>query len=174
MALGNLTPGGQYYQASGEATQQPKLPKQFEAVNVASSPLSATLRQPPEWVPFNSPRATPVVNRRPRTKGMRYLYARFAQRQPWERIGQAGGVPPRPNISAFNVNEMGPIRDAGFNDALFQAGYPGFNLGLSFKVPTLPTMGGPRRNMDQGGPQATSQKRGVVKIRRPSGRPPAR
>lgn len=170
MPLGMLQPGGQVYQASGEATEQAKLPQQFTALNVASSPLSANLSVPPQWMPDKL--HAPVVSRAPRMVGIWHLYSRLMQRQPWERLGQPGGSLPRPNISAFNANDMGPIRNAGFNNALFQAGYPGFNLGLSFKVQPLPTMGGPRGNMSRGGPQTTSQTRRVVGINRPTGAPP--
>jgi len=55
---------------------------------------------------------------------------------PIHRLGADGQ--PYPWNSGFQPDSHGPIHDAGFNDALFQAGYPGFNLGLSFKVPTLP------------------------------------
>lgn len=173
MALGLLQPGGaQYVQASGESTPQDKLPEKFKSSNVPPSGPSATVRVPPEWMPDIT--RAPVVQRRPRMNGIWHLYARNMQRQPYERIGQPGGNPQRPYISAFNANDMGPIRNGGFNNALYQAGYPGFNLGLSFKVPTLPTQGGPRKNMDQGGPQTVSQTRRTNRIRRSTGAPPSR
>jgi len=154
MALGRLNPSQQVFMASGESTPQSKLPEKFQATPQPTSPIASQLSIPPDWMPDIA--TAPIVNRRPRMNGMRYLYARGAVRQPYERVGQPGGAPPRPYISAFQPNDMGPIRNAGFNDALFQAGYPGFNLGLSFKVPTLPTMQGPRTNMagqgKRGGP----------------------
>jgi hypothetical protein len=170
MALGALTPGNQYYQASGEATPQGKLPDKFRAQNVPASPFASINRVPPEWMP--DIKRAPVVQRAPRMNGIWHLYSRAMQRQPYERVGQPGGAPPRPYISGYQPNDMGPIRNGGFNNALYQAGYPGFNLGLSFKVPTINSMGGPRRNMDQGGPQTVSQTRKVNKIRRASGSPP--
>jgi hypothetical protein len=170
MNLGALTPGNQYYNASGEATPEAKLPTEFQSMNVASSARVAVNRVPPEWMP--DLRRTPIVQRRERMNGIWHLYSRAMQRQPYNRLGQPGGQPPRPNISGFQPNDMGPIRNGGFNDALYQAGYPGFNLGLSFKVQPLPTQGGPRSNMDQGGPQTISQLRKVSKIRRSSGAPP--
>lgn len=68
--------------------------------------------------------------------GMRYLYALGHLTMPVKRLGADG--PPSPWTSSFNEQMHGPIHDAGFNDALYQAGYPGFNLQTSFKVPTLP------------------------------------
>lgn len=170
MALGRLQPNDQYYQASGESTTQGKLPEQFKSTPVATSPIADQLNFSADWV--DSVATQPRVTRVPRKHGMRYLYARGARRQPYERLGH--DALPRPNISAYQPNDMGPIRDAGFNDALFQAGYPGFNLGLSFKVPTLPSMGGPRTNMDQGGPQTVSQTRRVKKLFRAIGKPDRR
>lgn len=173
--LGLMQPGNaQYYQTSGEATQQAKLPEEFESKNYTNSPLSVTLRQPPDWIPAGSTKRAPVVNRRPRMNGIWHLYSRSMQRQPYERLGTPGGNPQNPYVSSFNPNDMGPIRNGGFNNGLYQAGYPGFNLGLSFKVPNIKTMNGPRTNMDQGGPQTTSQNRGVFRLRRPSGKPPIR
>lgn len=173
MALGLLQPGGatqQYYQASGEATPQGKLPEKFQAQNVNASPLSGREPMPPDWVPYNSARRTMVVERAERMVGMRYLYSRKVQRQPYERVGQPGGQPPRPYISGYQPNNRGPIRNAGFNDALYQAGYPGFNLGLSFKVPTIQAPSGSRTrgNMDNRGPGKRSK---TVVSRRPPGRP---
>lgn len=173
MNLGRMQPGNaQYYQASGEATQQAKLPEKYQACNAQSSPLADSTRVPPDWIPAGSTRRAPVVNRRPRMNGIWHLYSRSMQRQPYERIGTPGGSPQNPYISGFQPNDMGPIRNGGFNNGLYQAGYPGFNLGLSFKVQTLPTSGGPRTNMDQGGPQTVSQTRKVRKIRRSPGGPP--
>jgi hypothetical protein len=80
---------------------------------------------------------------------MRYLYARGAQKQPISILGTGPDVGQAVWSSSFQPYLMGPIHDAGFDDALFQAGYPGFNLGLSFKVPVLPEnpTGGPGYNM---------------------------
>jgi hypothetical protein len=170
MGLGALTPGNQYYQASGEATPEGKLPTQFQAQNVSASPFASANRVPPEWMP--DIKRAPVVCRRDRMNGIWHLYSRAMQAQPYNRLGQPGGQPPRPNISGYQPNDMGPIRNGGFNNALYQAGYPGFNLGLSFKVQPLPTGGGPRTNMDQGGPQTVSQTRKVNRLRRATGAPP--
>jgi len=41
------------------------------------------------------------------------------------------------NFQAFQTT----LRDYGFYDLLYRAGYPGFNLGLSFKVPVNPSVG---------------------------------
>lgn len=51
----------------------------------------------------------------------------------------AAGAIANPFISAFQRMLHGPIVNGGFNDALYQAGYPGFNLGISFAVQTLET-----------------------------------
>jgi hypothetical protein len=166
--FGRLTTTPQYVQASGESAVQPKMPQKFEATIQPQSPLTSALNVPPEWMP--DIKRAPVVHRIPNRAGMRYLYARGAQRQPINRLGNS--VRPRPNISAFQRNDMGPIRNAGFNDLLFQAGYPGFNLGLSFKVPTLPTMGGPRTNIVS--PITVSGNRLVNRLGRPSGAAPKR
>lgn len=132
MPLGNLTPGNAYYQASGEATPQAQMPQKFQSTPPPSSALNSGFR-PPVILPNN--RNEPLVSRVPRSKGMRYLYALGHREMPIKRIG-ADGMP-IPWDSAYQSMNHGPIRNGGFNDQLFQAGYPGFNLGLSFKVPTL-------------------------------------
>lgn len=170
MALGRLTP--QYYQASGEATPQGKLPEKFQSTPVATSPIASQLNVGPDYE-YDFHRE-PWVSRVPRGKGMWYLYSRGAVRQPFERVGQPGGVRPRPYVSQFQPNMAGPIRNGGFNNALFQAGYPGFNLGLSFKVPSIRSMQGPRTNMDQGSPMTTSSNRIVSALGRTTGAPPRR
>lgn len=163
MALGRLNPSQQVYQSSGESTPQAQVPEKFRATPAPTSPIASQLSVPPEWMP--DIRRAPVVDRRPRMVGIWHLYARGAVRQPYERVGTPGGNPQRPYVSSFQPNDMGPIRNGGFNNALFQAGYPGFNLGLSFKVPTLPTQGGPRTNMSQGGPgnRLTDKVVGVIR-----------
>lgn len=90
----------------------------------------ATPSEPTEW-------KAPVVYRGNRTVGMRYLYAHGAVRQPISPLGTGPDLGQAVWSSDFQPDLIGPIHDAGFNDALFQAGYPGFNLGLSFKVQTL-------------------------------------
>jgi hypothetical protein len=131
--LGRLNP--QYYQASGVATPQAQLPEQFISNPVPPSPLSGHL-----CVGYEGSydiRRAPVVTRVPRMNGMRTLYGRGVTRMPIRRLGADGQ--PVPWNSAAQPDDMGPIRNCHFNDALYQAGYPGFNLGLSFKVPTLNT-----------------------------------
>jgi hypothetical protein len=84
---------------------------------------------------------------------MRYLYARGAVRQPISPLGTGPDLGQAVWSSDFQPDLMGPIHDAGFNDSLFQAGYPGFNLGLSFKVQTLPQqVTGPGYAMKMGSP----------------------
>lgn len=78
----------------------------------------------------------PVVMRGQRRKGMRYLLARGAVRQPLSFLGTGPDIGNAVWSSRFQP-DLVSVHDAGFNDALYQAGYPGFNLGLSFKVQKL-------------------------------------
>lgn len=150
--LGRLQPGAQVYQSSGEATEQQKLPVKFISNLPPPSPLQGFMR-PPQSA-YNDPATVAVVDRHERMVGMRYLYALGHQRVPIKRLGADGQ--PSPWTSAFQPNTHGPIHDAGFNDALYQAGYPGYNLALSFKVPTLPQ--GPSGSPPvTGGAQGTNQ-----------------
>jgi len=90
-------------------------------------------------------------------------------RQPLQVVGHGPDVGVAVWSSEFQPNLEGPIHDAGFNDALYQAGYPGFNFGLSFKVQTLQTnaTGGPGYNMRQvPRPQFKNK---VLNVRRPRG-----
>lgn len=169
MGLGRLGPKSpqQYYNASGEATQQEEVPEEFVSGPVPNSPLSSQLRVPLTYAAAPGAQSS-VVLRAPRMDGMRYLYRRGTTRQPINRLGSS--AIPRPNISSYQTLDMGPIRNGGFNDALFQAGYPGFNLGLSFKVPSINTMGGPRTNFTS--PITVSQTRKVNQLSRSSGSPP--
>lgn len=162
MAIGRLSPSTPVYQTSGESTPSQKLPEKFAATPMPNSPLTTANPPVTEW--YNDIKRAPIVSRVPRRGGMRYLYARGAVTQPINRLGNS--VRPAPNISAFNTEEMGPIHDAGFNDRLYQAGYPGFNLGLSFKVQNIQTTNQPSSIM-----QSTQRLRGkAVKVKRPSGR----
>jgi hypothetical protein len=97
--------------------------------------------EPTEW-------QAPVVYRGQRENGMRYLYARGAVRQPISPLGTGPDIGNAVWSSDFQPDFL-TLHDWGFNDALFQAGYPGFNLGLSFKVQTLQenATGGPGYNM---------------------------
>lgn len=133
MALGRLDP--QYYQASGEATPQAELPEQFRSNPVPPSPLAGhlTVGYMSSW----DIRRAPVVSRVERTIGMRHLYVRGSEVMPVRNLGADG--PAYPWNSGFQKQDISPIHNGHFNDALFQAGYPGFNLGLSFKVPNLQT-----------------------------------
>lgn len=164
--IGRLNPSTAVYMTSGEATPSEKLPQKFKSTPVATSPIGSQLEVPPDWMP--DVRTAPIVQRRPRMRGIWYLYARGQRRIPIERVG-ADGIP-LPWNSSFQPNNMGPIRNGGFNNALFQAGYPGFNLGLSFKVPSIKAMPGPRPGMIS--PITISQTRKVLSVRRTSGAPP--
>jgi hypothetical protein len=133
--LGVNTASSQYFQASGEATQQAKLPEQFESHLLPGAALTGNQVYWADSV--DDIRRAPIVDRRPRMRGIWHLYRRGMIRMPIQRIGADGR--PFPWVSSYQPNDQGPIRNGGFNDALYQAGYPGFNLGLSFKVPTLDT-----------------------------------
>jgi hypothetical protein len=153
--LGANSDSAGYYQASGEATPQQKLPAEFVSTNRPASPIHGAVTMAPDW--NGNTRRMPIVQRAQRTKGMKYLYVRGATRQPIHPLG-ADGVP-YPWTSKFQPNLQGPIHNGGFNYALFQAGYPGFNLGLSFRVPILDRgspqyINGPGYNMTGGGPKS--------------------
>lgn len=108
------------------------------------SGLGSTMRPnslPTEW-------KAPVVLRGQDTRGMRYLYADMRHRQPISPLGTGPDLGVAVWSSEFQPN-LGTLRDYGFYDLLYRAGYPGFNLGLSFKVPVNPSVGGqgPGSNM---------------------------
>jgi len=96
----------------------------------------------------------PVVLRGQDTRGMRYLYANMHQRQPVSPLGTGPDLGVAVWSSEFQPN-LGSLRDYGFYDLLYRAGYPGFNLGLSFRVPVNPSVGsqGPGFNMRMHSPQ---------------------
>lgn len=73
-----------------------------------------------------------VVNRRNRQLGMRFLYARGAKRIR-QFIMQATGAVQSSQFQPYTSWTW----DGSFDDANYQAGYPGTNLGISEKVPTL-------------------------------------
>jgi hypothetical protein len=143
--LGMNSASSGYFNASGIATPQAPLPEKFVPGARATHDISANLRIPPDW--NGNVKREPIVQRAERTIGMKYLYVRGATTTPIQPLGADGT--PRPWTSSFQRMIYGLIHNGGFNNALFQAGYPGFNLGLSFKVPTLndqtQTVGGPGR-----------------------------
>lgn len=170
--LGSNSRSAQFYQASGESTPQATLPEQYISNPAATSPISGHMKTPTDWMSQLPGRDAAVVRRWPRMVGMRYLYARGMTPMPIQALG-ADGIP-RPWVSRAQPNNEGPIRNGGFNDALFQAGYPGFNLGLSFKVPTVSRTGvnQPGWNMRMNGPKVPNPvDRAVARLRRPSGAP---
>lgn len=142
--LGGNIRSAQRYNASGESTTQAELPEKFEATPQPSSPLSANLAPPTDEMSFFPGQPNAVVLRAPRMAGMRYLYASGMVSMPIKHLG-ADGIP-RPEPSAYQPNQHGPIYNAGFYDNYFETstlpngiGWPGRgNLGLSFKVPTAP------------------------------------
>jgi hypothetical protein len=74
-----------------------------------------------------------VVNRRERQLGNRFLYARGAKRIRQFIMMATGAV----QSSQFQPYTSWTW-DGSFDDCLYQAGYPGTNLGISEKVPTIP------------------------------------
>lgn len=114
------------------------------------SPIAGHMGIPSEPTTWKAP----VVKRGQRTVGMRYLWAHGGVRQPISPLGTGPDIGVAVWSSDFQPDLIGPIHDAGFNDALFQAGYPGFNLGLSFKVPTLQenATGGPGKDIKMRSP----------------------
>jgi hypothetical protein len=90
--------------------------------------------------PVWSPSRTPIVHRGQDTRGMRYLYSDARTRQPISPLGTGPDLGNAVWNSAFQPI-LGVLRDWGFYDLLYRAGYPGFNLGLSFKVPQNPSIG---------------------------------
>jgi hypothetical protein len=121
------------WQASGEATPSAPLPEQYVPTARSTNAINGSLKVPPDW--NGNTKREPIVQRAQRTIGMKYLYASGATRQPIQKVG-ADGVP-YPQDSAFQPNLHGIIHNAGFNYALYQAGYPGYNLGISFKVQNI-------------------------------------
>lgn len=98
------------------------------------SPLSAPYPIPSEPV---TNRNQPIVRRGQDTAGMRYLYSDKRNIQPLSRLGTGTKI----GIAvaqSFAQPYLGVLKDWGFYDKLFQAGYPGFNLGISFKVQRSP------------------------------------
>lgn len=131
--LGNSKAASQPTAISVAGEEEPIEPAYYKPVS--ASPISGQLAIPSLPVGRNGA----VVERRQRRWGMRYLYAHGSQRQPISNLGTGPDIGIATWNSSFQPDLIGPIHDAGFNDALFQAGYPGFNLGLSFKVQILPT-----------------------------------
>ncbi len=131
-------PGRRVYQGSGIESPEVPLPDKFEPNPPPSSPMHQHLQVAPDFVP--NVRREGIISARPRMAGIRHLYARGASQMPIQPLGAGGGdaIGQAVWVSDFQPDIMGPIHNAGFNDKLFQAGYPGFNLGLSFKVQTLP------------------------------------
>lgn len=134
----------------------------------APSPIASQLATPSEPTTWKAP----VVKRGQRTVGMRYLWAHGAVRQPISPLGTGPDIGVGVWSSDFQPDLIGPIHDAGFNDALFQAGYPGFNLGLSFKVPVLQEQatGGPGNQIRMRSPnirvniQSIMSGKGIVQV----------
>jgi hypothetical protein len=129
---------------------------------VSASPVSANLKVPAEPAEWKAP----VVMRGNRMVGMRYLYARGAVRQPISPLGTGPDLGQAVWSSDFQPDLIGPIHDAGFYDALYQAGYPGFNLGLSFKVQALPKqVTGPGHNIRMNSSQRINRVRKQIGVK---------
>jgi hypothetical protein len=121
------------WQASGEATPSAPLPEQYVPTVRSTNALHSAQAMPPDW--NGNVRRQPIVQRAQRTVGMKYMYVRGQTRMPIHPLGADGT--PVPWDSSFQPNIFGLIHNAGFNNALFQAGYPGYNLGISFKVQNI-------------------------------------
>jgi hypothetical protein len=108
---------------------------------LSPSPIADHMDIPSEPTRWDAP----YVNHAQDTRGMRYLWARGTDAIPLQALGAGGNkrMGMAVWISEFQPDRIG-LHDAGFNDRLFQAGYPGFNLGLSFKTMQNPstTLGG--------------------------------
>lgn len=132
----NSYAAAQVYASQGEATPAAPLPRKFQARNQVTDadPGVVPLIRPADYLALVPGQPSAVVRRWPRMVGMRYLYGTGHRRMEVTRDA-AGGIA-FPFISAFQRMWHGPIFNGGFNDALYQAGYPGFNLGLSFGVQT--------------------------------------
>lgn len=142
--LGRLGSTTQVYETTGESTPSTPLPKEFQSFNQPVSPPGGNEPLPYQY--WHDYTKVPYVDRHERTVGMRTVYSRGMSRMPIQRLGADGS--PIPWDSAANRNNMGPIRNCHQNDALYQAGYPGFNLGLSFKVQNLQSITSGQRSID--------------------------
>ena len=130
---------------SGAGQEEPLAP--VETKYPGPSPLSA-YNPPPRAAISN--RTAPVVWRLQNMSGTRYLYVRGAVRMPLSQVGVPGpAIGNAVDSSIAQPMYQGFIHDAGFYDALYRAGYPGYNLGLTFKVEKLPVnkTGGPGFDM---------------------------
>lgn len=98
-----------------------------------------------------------VVSRHEDTTGMRYLYSDSRYRQPISSLGTGPDIGVAVWSSEFQPT-LGVLRDYGFYDSLYRAGYPGFNLGISFKVQQNPSTGtnGPGFNIKMKSPNVTT------------------
>lgn len=88
----------------------------------------ADMRRYSHWDQHSTP-----VNRAPRELGMRWFYGRMLQGFRTFRMVATGRVA----SSLFQPTTRTTYAENGFNDAIYQAGFPR-NLGLSFKVATIP------------------------------------
>jgi hypothetical protein len=169
--LGSNSSSSGYFNASGESTPEAPVPTEFIPMARTTSRINDALAIPPDW--NGNVRRQPIVQRAERVTGMKYLYVRGTVPMPIHPLGADGT--PLPWNSSFQKLDFAPIHNAGFNYALFQAGYPGFNLGLSFKVPTAPSelraTTGPGYAMRENGPKSNKGgSRGTQTVRRTLGR----
>lgn len=105
-------------------------PNTGNAINTANQVPS----EPTTW-------KAPVVHRGQDTRGMRYLYADQTIPMPLATVGIPGPDNGFTVWSSAFQRFQGSLRDYGFYDLLYRAGYPGFNLALSFRVPVNPSVG---------------------------------
>jgi hypothetical protein len=121
---------------------EPAYMKPLEVSGIASSNRVPSLSV--KW-------KAPVVSRVQDTVGMRYIYSRGGIRQPLQKLGNGPNLGIAVWTGMFQQIQV-QRHNWGFYDKLFQAGYPGYNLGLSFKVFKLTEngTGGPGYNMKMG------------------------
>lgn len=103
-------------------------------------------RQSPLGSPYPAPHDpamsyldAPIVKRGQNVRGMRYIWADIRQRMPVSPLGTGPDVSIGVWSSEFQ-SYQGSLRDYGFYDKLFMAGYPGFNLGISFRAAQNPSI----------------------------------
>lgn len=172
MALSSNSRSAATWNASGEATPSAPLPEKFVPTARSTNAINGSVAYAPDW--NGNVQREPIVQRAARTVGMKYLYVDGATPVPVHPLGADG--PPYPFRSGFQRNIVGLIHNAGFNYALYQAGYPGYNLGLSFKVPTITDeqgrnlTGGPGMSIASGPRNIKGGSRGTTRIGRMMGR----
>lgn len=117
--------------------REPQIPYSPQSVkSLSPSPIAASMQVPSEPTRWDAP----YVHREQDVAGMRYLDANGMQVQPLQALGAGGNT--RMGIAVWDSDFQPNLHSRhnwGFYDKLFQAGYPGFNLALSFKTQQNPS-----------------------------------